>query len=267
MKNTKTLDYCEVGSHFVPRSQLTRRLFATTLPVAQNQFTYSSPTAAAWTTADDFSYVTNGSMGPDLIYYVMHKYTDSNDNYVANPGSPSYFVTQGTIYEADERDVSDWDEWVFSVQVGPHHTVTENLFCTYEIFTYSEASTLTVHKTYAGVKDQTRIFWHGVQADLAALNPARIQFGVRITSDAWTADGSQYSVVFMDQLQLEKNVKKMGNFVATTGQTITRSKRENTYQVAKTCEKHKESLPTHSTKVRPPDIATPVVIPTKIEVP
>jgi len=270
MRYTKTLDFCQACNRVVKRVELKRRIRAGCLPAGQNLFDYSSYEGTYWKVVDA-TYEGNLSMGPWLHKWIEGNEPGSDDTYSREPGSPTFTVQSGVFYEATEFDLSDWTSWVISAEVGPKHDETENLKVSYTFNTKSILADTSVvytsHKTYSGVDYQQRIWWCGTQADLAAVNPASIAFSIVPISDAWTADGTSESYFWIDNIQLEKNVLKPGNFVQTTGSAIDLRGHVQTYQVGEVCPRCKEKLPTHSGKYKPHTVGTPVIVPNDIEVP
>jgi len=271
MRYTKTLDFCQACNRVVKRVELKRRIRAGCLPAGQNLFDYSTYEGTYWKVVQA-TYEGNLSMGPWLHKWIKGNEPGSDDTYSREPGSPTFSAQLGVLYETTEFDLTDWTSWVFSCEVGPKHDETTNLEVTYAITSKStlldDSVVYTTQKTYSAVKYQQRIWWCGTQADLAGLNPARMQFSIYCTSDGWTAlGGDNVSYFWIDNLQLENDVLKPGNFVQTTGSAIDLRGHVQTYQVGNVCPECKEKLPTHSGKYKPHTVGTPVIIPNDIEVP
>lgn len=246
-----TLDWCRICGKWVHRKDLVRQRRPELNLVGQNLFTYSNYNATLWScTATDGGKTSQTPRGQ----YLKIVYDESS--------SPTHTLTGGTqtwtgsgTFSSGSVDVSAYSTYVVSARVG---TRQDEEYPLLTVVVKADSATLATWTIRGG---SNRVF--GTGSTLSLADPSSVVFSFVVSSSLDPDDDFNW---WIDEMQLEGNASKPGQYKLTTGSAVTVTSDTMVWEVTTVCPvcrtKHNRLVDTSGETVLPPE-----VIRTNIEAP
>ena len=201
------LDRCDVCGDKTHRGRLVRTQVEFLELAANNYIIQSSYDGSHWDTTDtaDLGAISVGANAD------WQRLTLDSDNDLSELRGAETFSTGKRIYTTvASDDLTSWDSMVFSAEVGPYHrSTTPDLTVTLMVNTIASPP---IEVRVWTINTQTRVWWTATPAEVAVLgaDPADCGFTISVAGGHWWAD----------RMQLDKDATVPGQYVKTSGSTV-----------------------------------------------